>query len=117
MNPANEFHPNARNRTRNIPMLSSGNEIMLVDNVYPDIPSLHIVQSIQTDTETQQAPPPNHNSQSDGPSERRIFGRNVRRLLKIVHLALMNPSELMDIIKIILEDLITIEWSVCPLGC
>jgi len=72
---------------------------MLIEGGYPHITSLSIADSIPAQTRMQQEPSPNHNSLSDGPLERRIFGRNVRRLLKIVHLALINPSESIGIIK------------------
>jgi hypothetical protein len=59
----------------------------------PQIGLLRLSESLPIDAETHSGPNPKINSKSDDISESRMFGKNMRRLVKIVHQAIMNPCE------------------------
>src|ERR1700691_4100362 len=101
------------NPSENIPQLSTpANQTLSGHPTYPQISSLHISESNPRDLETRAESPPHVASQFDNPSESRIFGRNMRRLVKVVHAAILNPGESMETISTIFYSFIKISDTV-----
>lgn len=52
-----------------------------------------LVRRLKTSTTSNPAPAAPQREQMDNLSEERTFGKNVRRLVKLVHQAVLNPGE------------------------
>ena len=84
---------NSRNNSENVRPDTPANQ---TSSGIPEIGVLHLSETIPTASEIHPGPIPQVNYQSDNPSEGRVFGKNMRRLLKIVHRAILNPCELQE---------------------
>lgn len=107
------------NPSANIPQLSTpANQTLSGHPTYPQISSLHISESNPRNSETRAESPPHVASRFDNPLESRIFGRDMRRLVKVVHAAILNPGESMETISTIfysfiqISDTVYVPWDV-----
>jgi hypothetical protein len=86
-------NPAWRNASENIRPITPADQMPPGLTEEPKIGSLRLSESLPIDVETHSGPTPKINSKSDDISELRMFGKNMRRLVKIVHQAIMNPCE------------------------
>ena len=86
-------NPVCRNESENI------HPIIPADQMPPglteelQIGSLRLSESLPIDAKTYSGPTQDINCKSDNISQAWIFGKNMRRLVKLVHDAIMNPCE------------------------
>jgi hypothetical protein len=92
-----------RDESTNIRHLStSNNQITIGNPAIVQISSLQISDSIHNGPETRPEPTPCEDARSNSPPERRIFGKDMRRLVKVVNAAILNPCESMAVISTVL---------------
>jgi hypothetical protein len=112
-------NPVHRNESTNIHHLStSNNQIPMGNPSIPQISSLRISDSTHNGPPTRPELTPCEAARSNNTPERRIFGKDMRRLVKVVNAAILNPRESVAVINTALQgslqmvDSVYVPWDV-----